>query len=99
MKNRIKIDDKISPSEKKQIGQGLLHYNNMLTAICLHHINFNLRMIQDRCPEIDSFENYPYLQNPPEIIVRDFIAGMTDQYFWNLAQEIDPSLSFHPEIY
>ena len=67
------------------------------SKIYIDHLDFNLKMLMDRYPEIDSIQKYPYLQNPPEIIVRDFIAGMTDQYFWNLAQEIDPSLRFHPE--
>ncbi len=70
---------------------------NRDSKIYTDHIDFNLRMIQDRYPEINSHQKYPYLQNSPEIIVRDFISGMTDQYFWNLASEIDPSLSFHPE--
>ena len=58
------------------------------------HIDLNLRMITDRYPEIRDHNNYHYLQNSPEVIVRDFIAGMTDQYFWELVRKIDPSIKF-----
>ncbi|MHA1521013.1 MAG: deoxyguanosinetriphosphate triphosphohydrolase family protein [Promethearchaeota archaeon] len=69
---------------------------NRDSNIYTDHIDFNLKMIQDRYPEIDSYQNYTYMQNQPEIIVRDFIAGMTDQYFWQLTKQIDPSIDYTP---
>jgi len=49
--------------------------------IYLDHVQLNLRQIQYRIPRISSLESYAYCRNPPEIIVRDYLAGMTDQYF------------------
>jgi dGTPase len=70
------------------------------SKIFLDHLYFNLKQIRTRLPEINSLEKYPYARQPPEIIVRDFLAGMTDQYFWQLANELGPQLRFEPdEIY
>ena len=60
------------------------------------HLYLNLNQIRTRFPEINSLKIYPYAQQPPEIIVRDFLAGMTDQYFWELSKQIDPSIEFTP---
>ena len=64
---------------------------NYESEIYQDHIYLNLNMIQHKHPAI-TLDNYPYAKFPPLIVVRDFIAGMTDQYFWHLVQKIDPSL-------
>lgn len=77
----------------------LIHHRTE-SKIYTDHLFFNLNQIRTRYPEINSLEKYPYATLPAEIIVRDFIAGCTDQYFWKLAQEIDPELKFNQkEIY
>ncbi len=64
------------------------------------HIDLNFRQLQVRRPQYQSLDQYSYSHEPPEIIVRDFIAGMTDQYFWLLAKKLDETLEFQPkEIY
>ncbi len=68
--------------------------NKKDSKIYQDHLYLNLNQIKIRYPKINSLENYPYYKESPEIIVRDFIAGMTDQYFWNLAKDIDPTLDF-----
>lgn len=73
-----------------------INNENQNSKIYTDHIDLNLKMIQTRSPEINSYDNYLYMQNPPEVIVRDFIAGMTDQYFWQLAKQTDPSIDFIP---
>ena len=72
---------------------------NKNSEIFTDHLELNLKMIKTRYPEIYSVDNYPYTKNPPEIIVRDFIAGMTERYFWNLVKKINPSLIIHPKEY
>jgi len=59
------------------------------SRIYTDHLLLNINQIRTRYPEIHSLETYPYYQQPPEIIVRDFIAGMTDQFFWQIAKELD----------
>jgi dGTPase len=71
---------------------------NKSSKIYTDHIELNLKQIKTRIPNIDSIAKYPYAQQPPEIIVRDFIAGMTDQYFWELAKNIDPTIKFEANL-
>ena len=66
------------------------------SKIYTDHIILNLNQIKTRYPEVNNYNSYSYLKNPDEIIVRDFIAGMTDQYFWKLVKELDPSLVLQP---
>ncbi|MHA1718656.1 MAG: deoxyguanosinetriphosphate triphosphohydrolase family protein [Promethearchaeota archaeon] len=73
------------------------YYNDLIrdkteSKIFTDHLILNLNQIRTRLPQINSLQKYPYTKQEPEIIVRDFIAGMTDQYFWELAREIDNSL-------
>ncbi len=67
---------------------------NTKSRIFKEHFHLNLSEIQTRYPEIRKLEDYPYYHQDPKIIVRDFIAGMTDVFFWRLAKEIDPNLVF-----
>ncbi|MBN1970397.1 MAG: HD domain-containing protein [Candidatus Delongbacteria bacterium] len=67
------------------------------SPIYTNHLLLNLKNIKTREPEIDTLEKYQYAQSQPEIIVRDFLAGCTDQYFWRLAKKIDPSIEFQPK--
>lgn len=77
-----------------------LVHNREDSKIFRDHLQLNLKYLNARKPEINSLAKYVYTQQPPEIIVRDFLAGMTDQYFWMLAKELDPTISFVPrEIY
>ncbi len=64
---------------------------NYESEIYKDHIFLNLNMIKYKYPEI-TLDTYPYAKSNPLIVVRDFIAGMTDQYFWHLVQKIDPSV-------
>lgn len=64
---------------------------NYESEIYKDHIYLNLNMIKYKNPEI-TLDTYPYAKSNPLIVVRDFIAGMTDQYFWHLVQKIDPEL-------
>jgi dGTPase len=66
--------------------------NDEKSKIYLDHLELNLKEIQFRYPHIDDFDKYTYAQKDPKIIVRDFIAGMTDVFFWKLAKELDDSL-------
>ncbi|WP_457559095.1 deoxyguanosinetriphosphate triphosphohydrolase family protein [Candidatus Harpocratesius sp.] len=68
------------------------------SKIFTDHIDLNLRLINTRFPEINNYDAYPYLKKPAEIIIRDFIAGMTDQYFWKLVHDLDPSLEIPYQI-
>ncbi len=74
-----------------------LQGKNMQSRIFTDHLLLNLKILQQRYNSINSLDSYPYSKQPPEIIVRDFIAGMTDQYFWHIAKEIDPSLYYSPK--
>jgi dGTPase len=71
--------------------EDLIH-QNFQSKIYTDHLKLNLHQIATRYPEINSLETYPYAHQPPEIIVRDFLAGCTDQYFWMLAKTLDPQL-------
>ncbi|QEE17010.1 deoxyguanosinetriphosphate triphosphohydrolase family protein [Promethearchaeum syntrophicum] len=104
--NRIYLhEDKLQPLKIIEKAFGILwdkYYNDLTqkktqSKIFVDHLELNLNQIKTRLPNINSLEKYPYARQMPEIIVRDFLAGMTDQYFWELAREIDPSLVFHPE--
>jgi len=98
-------EDKLKPLKIIEKAFGILwdkYYDDLIqkkskSKIFVDHLELNLNQIKTRLPEINSLEKYPYTRQTPEIIVRDFLAGMTDQYFWELAGEIDPSLVFHPE--
>jgi len=73
---------------------------NKKSRIYKDHLEFNLRQINTRNFHISTLEQYPYAKKSPEIIVRDYLAGMTDQYFFMTAKEIDPSIDFeYNEIY
>ena len=64
------------------------------------HLKLNLHELQNRHPEKQSLSDYSYAQSRfehPKIIVRDFIAGMTDAFFWKLVHEFDPTLNFEIE--
>ncbi|MHA1510570.1 MAG: deoxyguanosinetriphosphate triphosphohydrolase family protein [Promethearchaeota archaeon] len=97
--------DKLKPLKIIEKAFGILwdkYYDDLIqkktrSKIFVDHLELNLNQIKTRLPNINSLEKYPYVNQTPEIIVRDFLAGMTDQYFWELAGEIDPSLVFHPE--
>ena len=98
-------EDKLKPLKIIEKAFGILwdkYYDDLIqkktgSKIFVDHLKLNLNQIKTRIPEINSLDKYPYTNQSPEIIVRDFLAGMTDQYFWELAGEIDPSLVFHPE--
>jgi len=98
-------EDKLKPLKIIEKAFGVLwdkYYNDLIhkkteSKIYVDHLELNLNQIKTRLPNINSLEKYPYVNQTPEIVVRDFLAGMTDQYFWELAGEIDPSLVFHPE--
>jgi dGTPase len=97
--------DKLKPLKIIENAFGVLwdkYYDDLIqkntgSKIFVDHLELNLNQIKTRLHEINSLEKYPYANQTPEIIVRDFLAGMTDQYFWELAREIDPSLVFYPE--
>jgi len=61
------------------------------SEIFVEHIDLNINMIKQKYPGITK-ETYPYAKEDSRIIVRDFIAGMTDQYFWHLIDKINPDL-------
>lgn len=65
------------------------------SKIFIDHILLNLRQIMQRKPMIKSIENYVYAQQDPRIIVRDFIAGMTDMYFWVQVEKVNPNIKFN----
>jgi dGTPase len=67
------------------------------SRIFTDHLELNLKQIAARNSAINSIETYPYAQYDPKLIVRDFLAGMTDQYFWLTAKECDPTLDFEYE--
>ncbi len=105
--NKIYLhEDKLKPLKIIEKAFGILwdkYYDDLIqkktgSKIFVDHLELNLNQIKTRLPEINSLEKYPYTNQTPEIIVRDFLAGMTDQYFWELTGEIDPSLVFHPEV-
>lgn len=60
------------------------------------HLLLNLKTIRRRYPNIHNLAEYSYSKQPIEIIIRDFIAGMTDRYFWHIAQELDPTYFYIP---
>jgi len=97
--------DKLKPLKIIEKAFGVLwdkYYEDLIqkkteSKIYVDHLELNLNQIKTRLPNINSLEKYPYVNQTPEIIVRDFLAGMTDQYFWELAREIDQTLVFQPE--
>lgn len=108
MKNIYTISEKNKyiPVIRQAFGVLWDHYYDDLvhhredSKIYRDHLKLNLKYLNARKPEINTLAKYVYTKQPPEIIIRDFLAGMTDQYFWMLAKELDPTLEFTPrEIY
>ncbi|MHA1584312.1 MAG: deoxyguanosinetriphosphate triphosphohydrolase family protein [Promethearchaeota archaeon] len=75
-----------------------LVHERMDSRIFTEHLELNLKQIRTSHPEITTLKDYPYSKEPPEIIVRDFIAGMTDTYFWHLSRKLNPELIFEPKL-
>ena len=106
LKNIYLHPDKLEPLPTIDKAMHLLwdHYYDDLvqkrldSKIFKDHLFLNLSQIRTRYPEINTLEKYPYYKQPPEIIVRDFIAGMTDQFFWSLSSAIDPTLEFERKV-
>ncbi|MHA1341608.1 MAG: deoxyguanosinetriphosphate triphosphohydrolase family protein [Promethearchaeota archaeon] len=80
-----------------------LENDNRDSEIFKSHFLFNLKEIKTRYKDIQNLEDYHYYKkyiDKPKIVVRDFIAGMTDSFFIELVRKIDPKLSFErPTIY
>ncbi|MHA1727484.1 MAG: deoxyguanosinetriphosphate triphosphohydrolase family protein [Promethearchaeota archaeon] len=78
-----------------------LEHERKESEIFKDHLEFNLNEIKTRYPEIKKLEDYPYYKeniSKPNIIVRDFLAGMTDSYFLKSVNKYAPELEFKREI-
>lgn len=78
-----------------------LEMDNRDSAIFYDHFKFNLKDIKSRYSYIKDLEDYPYYQmnknDNPKVVVRDFIAGMTDGYFQTLVGKLNPRIVLEKE--